>query len=56
MHRFQEPLPLLTLLHGVLLQSGREGWEDGFFGKAIEILDDKVLDAIVEYRAVLAHY
>jgi len=56
MHRFQEPLPFVTLLHGVLLQSGREGREDSFLRKTIEILDDKVLDAIIEHCAVLAHY
>ena len=56
MHRFQEPLPFVTLLHGVLLQSGREGREDSFLRKAIEVLDDKVLDAIVEHWAVLAHH
>jgi hypothetical protein len=56
MHRFQEPLSFLTLLHGVLLQSGREGREDGFLRKAIEVFDDKVPDAIVEHLAVFAHY
>ena len=56
MHCFQEPLPFLALLHRVLLQSGRESWKDGFLRKAIEILDDKVPDAIVEHLAVLTHY
>jgi len=46
----------LALLHGVLFQSGREGWEDCLLRKAIEVLDDKVPDAIVEHLAVLAHY
>jgi len=56
MHRFQEPLPFVTLLHGVLLQSGREGREDSFLRKTIEVLDDKVLDAIIEHCTVLAHH
>jgi hypothetical protein len=55
MHCFQKPLPFLALLHRVLLQSGREGREDGFLRKAIEVLDDEVPDAIVEHLAVLAH-
>lgn len=55
-HCFQKPLPFLALLHRVLLQSGRKGWEDGFLRKAIEVLDDKVPDAIVEHLAVLTHY
>jgi hypothetical protein len=56
MHCFQEPLPFLALLHRVLLQSRREGREDGFLRKAIEVLDNKVPDAIVEHLAVLTHY
>jgi hypothetical protein len=56
MHCFQEPLPFLALLHRVLLQSGREGREDSFLRKPIEVLDDKVPDAIIEHLAVLTHY
>ena len=56
MHCFQEPLPFATLLHRVLLQSGREGRKDGFLRKAIEVLDNKVPNTIVEHLAVLAHY
>ena len=56
MHRLQEPLPFATLLHRVLFQSGREGRKDGFLRKAIEVLDDKIPDAIVEHLSVLAHY
>jgi hypothetical protein len=56
MHRLQEPLPFLALLHGVLFQSGREGWEDGLLRKAIKVFDDEVPDAIVEHLAVLTHY
>ena len=56
MHRFQEPLPFLALLHRVLLQSGREGWKDSFLRQPIEVLDYKVPDAIVEHLAVLTHY
>jgi hypothetical protein len=56
MHRFQEPLSFVTLLHGVLLQSGWEGWEDGFLRNAIEVLNDKVADAIVQHFSVLAYY
>ena len=46
----------MALLHRILLQSGREGWENGFLRKAIEVLDDKVPDAIVEHLAVLTDY
>ena len=56
MHRFQEPLSFVTLLHGVLLQSGREGREYIFLREAIEVLYDKVLDAVIEQCSVLAHY
>jgi hypothetical protein len=56
MHRSQEPLPFLALLHGVLFKSGREGWQDCLLCKAIKVLDDEVPDAIVEHVAVLAHY
>jgi hypothetical protein len=56
MHRFQEPLAFLALLHGVLFQSGREGWEDCLLRKAIKVLDDEVPDAIIEHLAVLTHY
>ncbi len=56
MHCFQEPLSFVTLLHGVLLQSGWEGWKNGFFRKTIKVLDDKVADTIVEHFSVLAHY
>ena len=56
MHRLQEPLPFLALLHGVLFQSGRKGWEDCLLRKAIKVLDDEVPDAIVEHLAVLTHY
>jgi hypothetical protein len=56
MHCLQEPLPFVTLLHRVLLQTGWESREDGFLRKSIEILDDKVPDAIVEHLAVLTHY
>ena len=56
MHSFQEPLPFLALLHGVLFQPGRKGREDGLLRKAIKVLDDEVPDAIVEHLAVLAHH
>jgi hypothetical protein len=56
MHCFQEPLSFVTLLYGVLLQSGWEGWENGFLRNAIEVLNDKVADAIVEHFSVFAHY
>jgi len=56
MHRFQEPLPFSALLHGVLFQSGREGWEDGLLRKATKVLDDEVPDAIVEHLTVFTHY
>jgi hypothetical protein len=55
-HCFQEPLPFLALLHRVLLQSGREGWEDGFLRKAIKVLNDEVPHAVVEHLPVLTHY
>ena len=56
MHRLQEPFTFLALLHGVLFQSGREGRENCLLRKAIEVLDDKVPDAIVEHLTVLTHY
>jgi len=56
MHRFQKPLPFMTLLHGILLQSGREGGMDGFLRQPIEVLNDKVPDAIIEFLSVLTHY
>jgi hypothetical protein len=56
MHGFQQPLPFLTLLHRVLLKSGREGGQDNFLRKAIEVLDDQIADAIVEHPALLTHY
>lgn len=56
MHRFQEPLPFVTLLHRVLLQTGWESRKNSFLGKSIEILDDKIPDAIVEHLAMLSHY
>lgn len=55
-YRFQEPLPFLAFLHGILFQSGREGWEDGLLRKAIKVLDDEVPDAIVEHLTVFTHY
>jgi hypothetical protein len=55
-HGFQKPIPFLTLLHGVLLKSGREGRQDNFLRKAIEVLDDQIADAIVEHPALLTHY
>jgi len=39
-----------------LLQSGREHRENCLLRKAIEVLNDKVPDAIVEYLAVFVHY
>jgi hypothetical protein len=56
MHRFQEPLPFMTLLHRVLLQSGWKSRKNSFLSKSIEILDDKVPDAIVEHLAMLGYH
>jgi hypothetical protein len=39
-----------------LLESGREGRKNNLLGKAIEVLHDKIADAIVEQLALLTHY
>ena len=56
MHRFQEPLSFVALLHRVLLQTRWESRENSFLRKSVEVLDNKVPDAIVEHMAMLTHY
>ena len=46
----------MVLSHRFLLQPGRDGRKDGLLRKPIEVLDDKVSDAIVEHLAVITHY